>query len=72
MEGTYLAWVDVHKTGKTADALVDEVMEKAHVKLNSGTMYGAAPGDEFVRINLACPRSQLQEALRRIAEKMGR
>ena len=72
MEGTYLAWVDIRETGMTTAALAAAVMEKARVKLNSGTLYGAQAGEGYLRINLACPRKQLEEALRRIAENFGK
>lgn len=67
-EGTYLAWVDISQTGLSADSLAQEIMERAHVKVNSGTLYGSISGEGYLRINLACPRSLLEEALRRIGE----
>ena len=35
--------------------------------VNSGTMYGREAGEGFIRINIACQRARLGEALRRIA-----
>lgn len=67
-EGTYLAWVDISQTGLSADSLAQKIMERAHVKVNSGTLYGSISGEGYLRINLACPRSLLEEALRRIGE----
>lgn len=67
MEGTYLAWVDISATGMTSDALTDKMLAEARVQVNSGTMYGREAGEGYIRINLACPRAQLQEALRRMA-----
>ncbi len=67
MEGTYLAWVDISATGMTSDALTDKMLVEARVQVNSGTMYGREAGEGYIRINLACPRAQLQEALRRMA-----
>ena len=64
-EGTYLAWVDISQTGMSADSLAQEIMERAHVKVNSGTLYGSISGEGYLRINLACPRSLLK---RRCAE----
>ena len=48
--------------------LAQKIMERAHVKVNSGTLYGSISGEGYLRINLACPRSLLEEALRRIGE----
>jgi cystathionine beta-lyase len=38
------------------------------VWLNPGTMYGAESGRGYLRINLACPRTLLTEALERISK----
>lgn len=65
LEGTYLVWIDCRVTGKTSDELVELLIDKAQVMLNSGTMYGAA-GKGFVRMNIACPRAQVIEALNRM------
>lgn len=67
MEGTYLAWVDISATGMTSDELTEKILAEARVQVNSGTMYGREAGEGYIRINLACPRAQLQEALRRMA-----
>jgi cystathionine beta-lyase len=42
-------------------------MQEAKVWLNPGTMYGAESGKGYVRINIACPRSRMMEALQRIS-----
>ena len=66
LEGTYLPWVNITSTGETADELCERLLRDAKVRLNPGTMYGPE-GKDFIRINIACPRSRLQEALERIA-----
>ena len=48
-------------------AYCEELLQEAKVWLNPGTMYGPQSGEGYLRINLACPRSLLLEALRRIA-----
>lgn len=67
MEGTYLPWIDISATGLTAQQYADVVMEKAKVWINPGTMYGPLSGEGYIRLNLACPRARLEEALHRIA-----
>ena len=68
LEGTYLVWVDVLQcTGKVAD-YCDGLMRNAKVWLNPGTMYGPQSGEGYLRINIACPRSLLMEALNRIVK----
>ena len=48
--------------------LCDRLLSEASVWINPGTMYGPETGKGYVRFNIACPRSRLQEALNRIAE----
>ena len=68
LEGTYLPWVDISALGVTAQNYANHLLRKARVWVNPGTMYDPnGPGDH-IRLNIACPRSRLQEALRRIAE----
>ncbi len=67
LEGTYLVWVDIRSTGKTSDEVKELLLHQGHVLVNSGTMYGQN-GEGFIRINIACPRSQLTEALGRMAQ----
>ena len=46
-----------------------ELILKDKVWINGGAMYGL---DGFMRINLACPRARLQEALNRICSGLRR
>ena len=46
--------------------LCDHIYREARVWINPGTMYGPQTGEGYVRINIACPRQQLMEALRRL------
>ena len=68
LEGTYLPWVDVSAMDISAQQLCDRLLTEASVWINPGTMYGPETGKGYVRFNIACPRSRLQEALNRIAE----
>ena len=63
-QATYLAWIDTHHLGISSDNLDKLLRENGKVHINSGTMYA---GDGYMRINYACPRSRLAEALRRLA-----
>jgi cystathionine beta-lyase len=72
LEGTYLAWVDVTACTDDVDAYCDGILREAAVWLNPGTMYGPQSGRGHLRINLACPRSLLMEALQRIAATLGK
>jgi len=67
LEGTYLPWVDISALGISAQSYCDRVMSEAKVWINPGTMYGPLTGEGYIRLNIACPRSRLMEALQRIA-----
>jgi cysteine-S-conjugate beta-lyase len=65
LEGTYLAWVDCTSLGMNDEALKDFMLKKAKLWLDEGTMFGSG-GSMFMRINIACPRSILKQALERL------
>ncbi len=65
MEGTYLAWIDCSASGLDDDELTKRLRNKARVWLDEGPIFGPGGGG-FQRMNLACPRVTLAEALERI------
>ena len=67
LEGTYLVWVDHSALGISTDEFFNRLLNEGHVWVSAGTMYGPQTGEGYVRINIACPRSQMNEALQRIA-----
>jgi len=64
-EGTYLVWLDCRKLGLDDNALNDFMIKKAKVALDSGHWFGEG-GEGFQRINLACPRAYVKEAINRL------
>ena len=66
LEGTYLVWIDVSSCCDNVEAYCDMILQKCKVWLNPGSMYGSTSGEGYLRINLACPKSTLQEALKRL------
>ena len=65
-ESTYLLWLDCSEMGfGTQHELENFFLDKAKLALNSGIDYGIE-GKQFMRINLACPRSIVEEALNRL------
>ena len=64
-EATYLGWIDCRALNMTDEELTAFFKEKCHLMLNAGTFFGPE-GSGFVRINLACPRSYVEEAVKRI------
>lgn len=64
-EGTYFAWIDLRKYGYSAKQLEHRMQQNAGVLLDEGYIFGEE-GAGFERINVACPRSTLQECLVRM------
>jgi cystathionine beta-lyase len=69
-EGTYLVWLDCRGLKLDSQALKRLMMEKARIFPDEGFIFGPE-GEGFERINIACPRSILQEALERIRRAVG-
>lgn len=68
-QGTYLLWLDFRSLGMEEEALNELLTRKAQVGLNPGGTFGAQ-GQGFQRMNIACPRAILNEALGRIGETL--
>lgn len=66
-EGTYLLWLDCRGLGMQGLELEDFVIHKAGLWLDAGSMFGEE-GTGFERVNAACPRSVLKEALERLEQ----
>jgi cystathionine beta-lyase len=64
-EGTYLAWLDCSGLGLTAQKLDETLTHKAQLWLSAGYTFGKG-GSGFERMNVACPRSVLHNALERL------
>jgi cysteine-S-conjugate beta-lyase len=64
-QGTYLVWLDCRRLGLDNDKLKDFMAKEARVGLDDGFLFGEG-GSGFERMNIACPRSILEEALGRI------
>jgi len=64
-EGTYLLWLDFSAYKLTQNELDQRITENARLWLSSGITYGQN-GEGFQRMNIACPRATLAEALNRL------
>lgn len=64
-EGTYLLWLDCRSLGLDDKELDSFIKEKARLLLEPGSVFGTG-GSGFQRMNIACPRQRLEEALRRL------
>jgi cystathionine beta-lyase len=69
LEGTYLALLDLRALGLSDARVRDLLLHKAGVWLNEGREFGRE-GEGMQRVNLACPRSILSDALARIASTL--
>ncbi|MBO5291670.1 MAG: pyridoxal phosphate-dependent aminotransferase [Lachnospiraceae bacterium] len=64
-EGTYLVWLDF-RSGRLSERELEElIVKKAGLWLDRGSMFGRS-GSGFQRINAACPRSVLREAMEKL------
>lgn len=68
-EATYLAWLDFRATGRAQDDIMDRLVNTGGVGLYSGTDFGEE-GRGFFRMNVACPRSLLEQGLEGIRRAM--
>lgn len=67
-EATYLAWLDFRAFGLSNEELWNRMLHKAKVATDNGPIFGLkGEGDGFQRLNFACSRARLTEALEQIA-----
>ena len=72
LEGTYLMWLDCRAARHEgepfegfSERFAEHLRNEARLVLSTGTIYGA-DGEGFERLNIACPRTTLTEALGRL------
>ncbi|AKG54089.1 cystathionine beta-lyase Bsu PatB [Dehalogenimonas sp. WBC-2] len=66
-QGTYLVWLDCRGLGLGPKELRSFFINQARVGLDDGFVFGSG-GEGFQRMNIACPRLILEEALSRIEQ----
>ena len=66
-QASYLVWLDCRDMGLSQEALNDFFVDKAHLALNDGISFGKE-GEGFMRLNVASPRSVLEQAMNQLAE----
>ena len=64
-EGTYLMWLDFNGLNITPEEITDMLIKDAKVAMNGGASFGAN-GKGFARMNIACPRYMVEDAMARI------
>ncbi len=70
LEATYLAWVDFRGTGMTTAEIARRIEKDAKIAVNHGDSFGLG-GEGWMRVNLAAPRAQVQEAVTRLQAAFG-
>lgn len=61
-EGTYLQWIDCRKLNLNDTELTQFMVNKAKLAVNNGLIFGNQ-GSGFIRLNVACPRKVVEDAL---------
>ncbi|KAB7706949.1 putative C-S lyase [Bacillus aerolatus] len=64
-EGSYLVWIDCRKLGLSDEDLMKKLLLKGKLALGQGSKYRAG-GEGFMRMNVACPRSVVEDGLTRL------
>jgi cystathionine beta-lyase len=67
-EGTYLAWLDCRASGIPGNPC-GYFVKSARVGFNDGVTFGKG-GEGFVRLNFACPRATLAQALSQMKDAL--
>lgn len=68
-DATYLVWLDCRELGMSNEELRDFMIHKAGLGLNEGCSFGRSLSG-YMRLNAACPRSVLEQALKQLKEAM--
>ncbi len=66
-EASFLLWLDCRELHLKQPELVNLFVNKAHLALNDGTMFGAE-GEGFMRLNIGAPRAVVMDALESLAK----
>lgn len=62
---TYLMWLDFGAVTDDSSRLCRYIREKTGLYMNVGALY-RGNGDTFARLNVACPKTRIEDALRRL------
>ncbi|WP_336824220.1 MalY/PatB family protein [Sporosarcina sp. USHLN248] len=68
-EATYLLWIDYRNTGLSEQEMMDKLLKKGKLALEPGSKYGEA-GKGFLRMNIAAPRSVVEDGVERFITAM--
>ena len=66
-QASFLVWLNCRDLHLNHEQLPDLFIDKAHLALNDGEMFGPG-GEGFMRLNVAAPRSIIKQALQQLEE----
>ena len=67
LEATYMSWVHFEGTGLTRKEILERIHKKANIAANHGETFGKG-GEHHLRFNLATQRTNVLEAIDRLAK----
>lgn len=70
-EATYMVWLDFRELKLSRIELNELILKKAKLGLNDGEVFGLG-GEGFHRMNLACPRSYVETAMKQMEDAIKR
>ena len=66
-QATYLLWLDCQEMQGCTTEFTQYLREYTGLYLSEGQQYGES-GSPFIRMNIACPRSRVEDGMKRLAE----
>ena len=66
-EASFLIWLDCRGLKLKQEDLIDLFVNKAHLALNEGSMFGHK-GEGFMRFNVGSPRAIIEQAMKQLKE----
>ena len=66
-EATYLLWLDCSAITDNSSELAAYIRNRTGLYLSAGNVYGGN-GNQFLRLNIACPKAVLMDGLKRLEE----
>jgi cystathionine beta-lyase len=64
---SYLVWLDCRKLNLSKEELTDFFVDKAHLALNDGWIFGEE-GTGFMRLNIGSPRVIIEKAMAQLEQ----
>lgn len=66
-QATYLLWIDCHVLHPFVDHFCDYLHKEHSLLVSKGSAYGKS-GEDFIRINIACPNALMRTGLKRLSK----